>query len=62
MAQNSLQDTSSLAVVVVHHCGYTATVRVVGNLNKRKPTNQDIVIDDLPEGGVNALNTNRFER
>lgn len=53
---------SSLAVVVVHHCGYTATVKVVGNVNVRKPEVRDIEIDDLPDGGANALNINRFEQ
>lgn len=52
---------SSLAVVVVNYCGYTATVRVVGNKNTRKPEFQDIEIDDQPDGGANALNVNRFE-
>ena len=56
-----LQDTASLAVVVVHHCGYTATVRVVGNTNVSKLQAQDIEIDDQPDGGANALNINRFE-
>ncbi|CAI8601337.1 unnamed protein product [Vicia faba] len=54
----TVNDTSSLAVVVVHHCGYTATVKAVGNANSRKTKVQDIEIDDLPEGGANALNIN----
>lgn len=54
----TVNDTSSLAVVVVHHCGYTATVKAVGNANARKPKVQDIEIDDQPEGGANALNIN----
>ncbi|KAF7843242.1 protein TSS isoform X1 [Senna tora] len=53
-----VHDTSSLAVVVVHYCGYTATVRVVGNMNMRNPEFHDIKIDDQPEGGANALNVN----
>ncbi|XP_061340080.1 protein REDUCED CHLOROPLAST COVERAGE 3 [Gastrolobium bilobum] len=53
-----VRDTSSLAFVVVHHCGYTATVRVVGNVNVRKPKVRDIEIDDQPDGGANALNIN----
>ncbi|KAJ1429145.1 Tetratricopeptide-like helical domain superfamily [Sesbania bispinosa] len=53
-----VNDTSSLAVVVVHHCGYTATVRVVGNVNVRKPKVQDIEIEDQPDGGANAFNIN----
>ncbi|WJX42739.1 hypothetical protein P8452_29936 [Trifolium repens] len=54
----TVNDTSSLSVVVVHHCGYTATVKAVGNVNARKPKVQDIEIDDQPEGGANALNIN----
>ncbi|KAL2624971.1 hypothetical protein AAZV13_07G026300 [Glycine max] len=53
-----VHDMSSLAVVVVHHCGYTATVKVVGNVNTRKPKVRDIEIDDQPDGGANALNIN----
>ncbi|XP_054780206.1 protein REDUCED CHLOROPLAST COVERAGE 3 isoform X2 [Prosopis cineraria] len=55
-----VRDTSSLAVVVVHYCGYVATVSVVGkgNINTRKPEFQDIEIDDQPGGGANALNVN----
>ncbi|KAL1292751.1 hypothetical protein HN51_053310 [Arachis hypogaea] len=53
-----VHDTSSLTSVVVHHCGYTATVRVVGNLNISKPNAHDIEIDDQPDGGANALNIN----
>ncbi|KAK7389510.1 hypothetical protein VNO78_24617 [Psophocarpus tetragonolobus] len=53
-----VHDTSSLTVVVVHHCGYTATVKVVGNVNMRKPKVRDIEIDDQPDGGANALNIN----
>jgi len=49
-----------LAVVVVHHCGYTATVKVVGNVNMRKLKVGDIEINDQPDGGANALNINRF--
>ncbi|RDX66608.1 Protein TSS, partial [Mucuna pruriens] len=53
-----VHDTSSLGIVVVHHCGYTATVKVVGNVNIRKPKVRDIEIDDQPDGGANALNIN----
>ncbi|XP_020238207.1 protein TSS isoform X2 [Cajanus cajan] len=53
-----VHDTSSLAVVVVHHCGYTATVKVVGNVNMKKPKVRDIELDDQPDGGANALNVN----
>ncbi|KAK7349129.1 hypothetical protein VNO77_06240 [Canavalia gladiata] len=57
-----VHDTSSLAVVVVHHCGYTATVKVVGKVNLMKPKVQDIEIDDQPDGGANALNINSLRR
>jgi len=36
-------------------------VKVVGNVKKKKFDAQDIEIDDLPDGGANALNINRFE-
>ncbi|XP_052180972.1 protein REDUCED CHLOROPLAST COVERAGE 3 isoform X2 [Diospyros lotus] len=52
-----IRDTSSLGVVVVGYCGYTATVKVVGEV-KRKCMTEDIVIDDQPDGGANALNVN----
>ena len=55
-----LQDTSTLGVVVVRHCGYTAVVKVMAEVNwEGKPIPQDIEIEDLPEGGANALNVNR---
>jgi protein TIF31 len=50
-----------LSTVIVRLCGYTATVKVVGNVKKKKFDAQDIEIDDLPDGGANALNINRFE-
>ncbi|KAA8540510.1 hypothetical protein F0562_024571 [Nyssa sinensis] len=53
-----VHDTSSLGVVVVRHCGYTATVKVVGDVKKGKCMDQDIEIDDQQDGGANALNTN----
>lgn len=36
-------------------------MKVVGNVKKKKFDAQDIEIDDLPDGGANALNINRFE-
>ncbi|KAF3651025.1 putative Cupredoxin superfamily protein [Capsicum annuum] len=51
-----IHDTSSLCVVVVKHCGYTAVVKVVGEVDSSLP--QDIKIDDQPDGGANALNIN----
>ncbi|PSR89332.1 Protein TSS like [Actinidia chinensis var. chinensis] len=53
-----IHDTSSLGVVVVRHCGYTAIVKVVGDVKRRKFMEQDIEIDDQPDGGANALNIN----
>ena len=53
------QDTSSLGTVIVRHCGYTAIVKVVGDVKKEKSGAQDIEIDDQPDGGANALNINR---
>lgn len=49
-----------MGVVVVRHCGYTATVKVVGDVKKQKNLRQDIEINDQPEGGANALNINRY--
>lgn len=56
-----MQDTSSLGVVIVRHCGYTATIQVAGDVQKGKLMAQDIEIDDQPDGGANSLNVNRFE-
>ncbi|KAG6734003.1 hypothetical protein I3843_01G241800 [Carya illinoinensis] len=53
-----VHDTPSLGVVVVRHCGYTATIKVVGNVKKAKFETQEIEIDDQPDGGANALNIN----
>ncbi|KAJ8773911.1 hypothetical protein K2173_009342 [Erythroxylum novogranatense] len=53
-----VHDTASLGVVIVRHCGYTGTVKVVGNLKKMKGDTEDIKIDDQPDGGANALNIN----
>lgn len=46
--------------MVVRHCGYTAIVKVVGDVKRRKFMAQDIEIDDQPDGGANALNINRL--
>lgn len=48
-------------MVTVRHCGYTAIVKVMGDLREGRSLSQDIVIDDQPDGGANALNINRFE-
>lgn len=53
-----VQDTSSLGTVLVRHCGYTAMVKVVGDVKNANCMTQDIVINDQPEGGANALNIN----
>ncbi|XP_059645026.1 protein REDUCED CHLOROPLAST COVERAGE 3 isoform X2 [Cornus florida] len=53
-----VHDTSSLSVVVVRHCGYTATVKIIGDVKKGKYMAQDIEIDDQPDGGANSLNIN----
>ncbi|KVI06069.1 Tetratricopeptide-like helical [Cynara cardunculus var. scolymus] len=53
-----VHDTTSLGTVFVRHCGYTATVKIVGDIKKAKFMSQDIAIDDQPEGGANALNIN----
>lgn len=55
------QDTSSLGVVNVRHCGYNATIKAVGNVKRRKCEAQDTKIDDQPDGGANSLNLNRLE-
>ncbi|KAM7258410.1 hypothetical protein ACFE04_014151 [Oxalis oulophora] len=53
-----VHDTSSLGLVTVSHCGYTAVVKVVGNVKKGKLEAGDIDVDDQPDGGANALNMN----
>lgn len=47
--------------MVVRHCGYTAIVKVVGDVKRKKFMAQDIEIDDQPDGGANALNINRLD-
>lgn len=49
-----------MGVVNVRQCGYQVTVKVVGNVKRRKFASQDIEIEDQPDGGANALNVNRF--
>ncbi|KAG8066461.1 hypothetical protein GUJ93_ZPchr0004g39879 [Zizania palustris] len=65
-----VKDSSTLGVVIVKHCGYTATVKVSGHAkdgNGGKQTGDvcdhldgilNVDIDDLPDGGSNALNIN----
>ncbi|GAY61688.1 hypothetical protein CUMW_211990, partial [Citrus unshiu] len=50
-------DTSSLGTVIIRHCGYTAVVKVVGDVKERFGT-RDIEIEDQPNGGANSLNIN----
>ncbi|KAK6135634.1 hypothetical protein DH2020_030619 [Rehmannia glutinosa] len=55
----TVHDTSTLGVVVVRHCGYTAVVKVSAEVNwEGNSIPQDIDIEDHPEGGANALNIN----
>ncbi|XP_048133887.1 protein REDUCED CHLOROPLAST COVERAGE 2 isoform X2 [Rhodamnia argentea] len=55
----TVHDTSTLGVVVVRHCGYTAIVKVSAQVDwEGNPLPQDIDIEDHPEGGANALNVN----
>lgn len=48
-------------MVNVRHCGYIATVKVVGKIKKGSCEAKDIDIEDQPDGGANSLNVNRFE-
>ncbi|XP_074566705.1 protein REDUCED CHLOROPLAST COVERAGE 3-like [Curcuma longa] len=62
----AIKDTRALGVVIVKHCGYTATVTVLHceevNSNAKEsivlPQPNSIDEDDQPEGGANALNIN----
>lgn len=55
----TVHDTSTLGVVVIRYCGYTAIVKVSTEVNwVGSPIPQDIDIEDQPEGGANALNVN----
>ncbi|KAL6137794.1 hypothetical protein ACLB2K_063083 [Fragaria x ananassa] len=53
-----VHDTPSLCVVNVRHCGYIATVKVVGKIKKESYEVKDIDIEDQPDGGANSLNLN----
>ncbi|PRQ50579.1 putative clustered mitochondria protein [Rosa chinensis] len=53
-----VHDTPSLGVVNVRHCGYIATVKVVGKIKKGSCEAKDIDIEDQPDGGANSLNVN----
>ncbi|KAL2479074.1 Tetratricopeptide repeat (TPR)-like superfamily protein [Forsythia ovata] len=54
----TIHDTSSLGVVVLRHCGYTAIVKAVEDVKRGKSLAQDVEIEDQPDGGANALNIN----
>ena len=56
-----MPDTSTMSVVVIRHCGYTVVVKVPveAGLDVVPVTEQDIYIEDQPEGGSNSLNVNR---
>ncbi|KAG2268380.1 hypothetical protein Bca52824_062935 [Brassica carinata] len=53
-----VHDIWALSTVIVKHCGYTAVVNVKGETKKGMADLRDIMIDDLPDGGANALNLN----
>ncbi|XP_050383818.1 protein REDUCED CHLOROPLAST COVERAGE 3 [Argentina anserina] len=53
-----VHDIPSLGVVNVRHCGYIATVKVVGKIKKGSYEAKDINIEDQPDGGANSLNVN----
>ncbi|KAG2263037.1 hypothetical protein Bca52824_070116 [Brassica carinata] len=55
----TVHDTSTLGVVVVRHCGFTAIVKVAAEFKLDVGTlPHDIDIEDQSEGGANALNVN----
>ncbi|KAG1327898.1 Protein TSS [Cocos nucifera] len=53
-----VKDTATLGVVIVKHCGYTATVKVSGHVKDKICAIESIYVDDQPDGGSNALNIN----
>ncbi|XP_068638770.1 protein REDUCED CHLOROPLAST COVERAGE 3-like isoform X2 [Aristolochia californica] len=53
-----VHDTTTLGVVVVRYCGYTAVVKVSGDIKKLDYPVKDFEIEDHPNGGANALNVN----
>ncbi|CAL5029714.1 unnamed protein product [Urochloa decumbens] len=65
-----VKDSSMLGVVIVKHCGYTATVKVSGCTKDSNDVKQtydisdnvdgalNIDVHDQPDGGSNALNVN----
>ncbi|XP_039060947.1 protein TSS-like [Hibiscus syriacus] len=53
----AFHDSSSLGTAIVRHCGYIVVVKVVGDVKEMHGA-EYIEIDDLPDGGANALNIN----
>ncbi|KAJ6796078.1 protein TSS-like [Iris pallida] len=53
-----VRDTATLGVVVVKHCGFTATVKLSGHVVESDCLPQSIDVDEQPDGGSNALNIN----
>lgn len=54
------QDTASLGQVFVRHRGYIVVAEAAGPVledGQNAPT--DVIIDEQPDGGANALNVNR---
>ncbi|KAL0915483.1 hypothetical protein M5K25_015904 [Dendrobium thyrsiflorum] len=53
-----VNDTATLGVVIVKHCGYTATVKVSPCVDHNNNIHHVFEIEDQPEGGSNTLNIN----
>ncbi|KAF6155004.1 hypothetical protein GIB67_035751 [Kingdonia uniflora] len=59
----TVHDTATLGVVVIRHCGYTAVVKVLIELNlEGNPINSFHDIEYQADGGANALNVNSLRR
>ncbi|CAA7408118.1 unnamed protein product [Spirodela intermedia] len=55
----TVHDTSTLGVVIIRYCGYTAVVKVPPEeISAGSSLLQEVNIDDQPDGGANALNVN----
>lgn len=55
-----LQDTASLVLVFVRHRGYIVLAEAAGPVQEgEENASTDVDVDDLPDGGANALNVNR---
>ncbi|PKU63385.1 Clustered mitochondria protein [Dendrobium catenatum] len=53
-----VNDTATLGIVIVKHCGYTATVKVSPCVDHNNNSHHVFEIEDQPEGGSNTLNIN----